>query len=109
VRVKPHPHFHREGLDLHLDLPIGVKEAYQGAKVTVPTVGGDVTLKVPAHAQGGQVVRLKGKGVQRQQRSGDLYVRFVIRIPDSEDAKLKGAIDILGEATPSDLRDGIFF
>ena len=50
VRVHPHPYFERDGLDLYLDLPVSVGEAYFGAKVRVPTPMGDVTLTVPARA-----------------------------------------------------------
>jgi curved DNA-binding protein len=82
IHVSPHPYFRREGDDLHLDLPIAVAEAYQGAKVKVPTVDGAVTLKVPEHTQSGNVVRLRGKGVARKGRDpGDLFVHFLIQIP----------------------------
>ena len=79
IHVQPHPRFRREGDDLHLDLPISVSEAYFGAKVRVPTIDGDVTLKVPPHTEGGNTMRLRGKGVARKGKaSGDLYVRFAI-------------------------------
>src|SRR6185436_13278546 len=44
IRVRPHPHFERDGLDLSLDLPVSAGEAYHGAKVPVPTPGGEVSL-----------------------------------------------------------------
>ena len=59
IRVEEHPHFKREGLDLTLDLPISVAEAYTGTKVRVPTPHGDVSLRVPAGAKSGQQVRLR--------------------------------------------------
>jgi len=107
VRVRPHPFFEREGLDLHLDLPITAAEAYRGAKVSVPTPEGHVTLKVPAHAQSGQVVRLKGRGVRRKNETGDLFVRFLIQLPDQESKELESAIDTLEKATTGDVRAGI--
>jgi curved DNA-binding protein len=109
IVVLSHPHFERDGIDLYLDLPISVTEAYEGAKVRVPTPDGPVTMTVPAHAQSGQVARLKGKGVQRQKRRGDLYVRFLVRLPDSDTEHVKNAIKTLGEATPTSLRDEIHF
>lgn len=109
IVVRPHPHFERDGVDLYLDLPITVQEAFEGAKVRVPTPEGPVTMTVPAHAQSGQVVRLKGKGVQRKREQGDLYVRFLVRLPDAESQAVKDAIKTLGEATPSSLRDEINF
>jgi len=81
VRVQPHPFFERDGLDLKLDLPLTPGEAFDGAKVSVPTPDGDVQLKVPKGTQSGQVTRLRGKGVQRKDKVGDLYVRFLVRMP----------------------------
>jgi curved DNA-binding protein len=109
IRVKPHPHFERDGLDLYLDLPITAAEAYRGAKVRVPTPGGDVTLTVPAHAQSGQVARLKGRGVKRKNKTGDLYVRFLIQLPDADSSDIAHAIDALDAATKGDVRGGIRF
>jgi len=107
--VQEHPHFERSGLDLYLDLPITVGEAFHGAKVRVPTLEGAVTLTVPPHAQSGQVARLKGKGVKRQAQQGDLYVRFDIKLPDSESEDVAKAIDTLEAAISGDVRDGIGF
>ncbi len=107
IRVKPHPHFTREGLDLYLDLPITPGEAYHGGKVEVPTIDGNVNLTVPAHAQSGRVVRLRGKGVRRKSETGDLYVRFLIRLPESDDPEVERAIGTLDGAMRSDLRAGI--
>jgi curved DNA-binding protein len=104
VRVKPHPFFTRDGLDLTVDLPISVKEAYFGAKVEVPTPSGPVTLKVPAHAQSGQLLRLRDKGVSRGQETGDLYVRFLVKVPSAEVPALAELMEQLGSFETSDLR-----
>lgn len=82
VRVLPHQHFQRDGLDLKLDYPITAAEAFDGAKVRVPTPDGAVTLTVPKGAQSGQLVRLRGRGVKRRDRAGDLYVRFLVKLPE---------------------------
>jgi curved DNA-binding protein len=109
IRVRPHPFFEREGLDLHLDLPITVGEAFRGAKIRVPTPSGDVTLTVPKHAQSGQTVRLKGRGVKRKNDQGDLYVRFLIKLPDSDAPELAKAIDTLESAITAEVRAGLQF
>jgi curved DNA-binding protein len=109
IRVKPHPYFERVGLDLYLDLPISVAEAYAGAKVVVPTPNGNVTLTIPKRAQSGQAVRLRGRGVNRQKAQGDMYVRFNIRLPEAESDEIREAIDTLAEATDPHLRAGIEF
>jgi curved DNA-binding protein len=108
IRVQPHPFFDRDGLDLYLDLPVTIGEAYRGAKVRVPTPDGPVTLSVPRHAQSGQVARLKGKGVKRKNESGDLFVRFLVRYPD-EGAAVEKAVEELEKHQTGDVRAGIAF
>ncbi len=96
VHVRPHPIYRREGDDLHLDLPVTLVEAYEGAKVRLPTPEGDVTLKVPAKTQSGQITRLRGKGVARKGKPpGDLYVRFMITIPTETTPEVVEAIEAL--------------
>jgi curved DNA-binding protein len=107
IRVRPHPVFERDGLDLYLDLPISPAEAYRGAKVRVPTPTGDVSLTVPAHAQSGQVLRLKDRGVQRGKKHGDLYVRFLVRMPPEGSDEIEKAVDTLEKAMASDIRSNI--
>ncbi len=109
IRVKPHPYLTREGLDLYLDLPITVGEAYHGGKVAVPTIDGTVNLTIPAHSQSGQVVRLRGKGVRRKSETGDLYVRFLVRLPDTDEKSVQEAVGTLDGAMRSDLRADIKF
>jgi curved DNA-binding protein len=108
VHVEPHPHFRRDGDDLHLDLPITIGEAYHGAKVRVPTVDGAVSMKVPSRAQSGQTVRLRGKGVARKGRTeGDLYVHFLVQIPADPENEASDLIDKLAAFQPDDPRQGI--
>jgi curved DNA-binding protein len=108
IHVTPHPHFRRDGDDLHLDLPVTVAEAFHGAKVRVPTVDGSVSMKVPAGTQSGSMVRLRGKGVARKGReAGDLYVHFLIQIPKDGGAELAEVIDRLSGFQPGDPRSDI--
>jgi curved DNA-binding protein len=109
IHVKPHPLFKREGDDLHLEVPITLGEAYKGAKVRVPTPTGDVTMKVPPHTQSGHVTRLRGKGVARKGKEpGDLYVKFLVRVPTSADPEVAKAVETI-EATMSDPRGDLKF
>ena len=82
-RVRPHPLFSRAGRDLTMDLPISIGEAMRGASVRVPTPMGAVEVKIPAGAQSGQLLRVKGKGVQacKNSQDGDLYLRLLVRVP----------------------------
>ncbi len=109
IRVGKHPYFERSGLDLYLDLPVTVGEAYRGAKVRVPTPDGVVTLTVPKHAQSGQVARLKGRGVKRKTETGDLYVRFQIKLPASSSDEIEAAVNTLESAMTGDVRADVHF
>jgi curved DNA-binding protein len=110
IHVRPHPFFRREGMDLHLELPITPGEAYDGAKVKVPTADGAVSLKVPPHTQSGQVARLKGKGVARKNAEpGDLYVHFQVQLPTVENDELREAVQKLDRAFSGDPRENIAF
>lgn len=109
IHVTPHPHFRREGDDLHLDVPITIGEAYRGEKIRVPTPDGEVTLKVPPRTQSGQVTRLRGKGVARKgKEAGDLYVKFVVHVPTIDDPEVAKAVDALADKVP-DPRTGLHF
>jgi len=91
TRVRPHPCFRREGLDLALTLPITVGEAYNGANVDVPTPNGNVVLRVPPRSQTGSRLRLKGKGIKRGAKVGDLYVSLEVHVPDQADEEFTEA------------------
>ena len=95
IAVAAHPFITRDGKDLRMDLPVTLKEAVAGGKVTVPTLSGALSLNVPAASNTGSTLRLKGKGVPANGRdeAGDLYVRLVISLPESPDPALKAFVD----------------
>ncbi len=76
VEVGSHPLFRREGRDVHLDLPVSLPEAVLGGPVTIPTVGGPVTMTIPPKSDAGTRLRLRGKGVPASgpHPAGDAYV-----------------------------------
>src|SRR5690606_23949228 len=71
-RVRPHPRVERDGLDLVMPIPVTLSEAYDGAEIEIPTFEGRVKLRVPARSQNGTRLRLRGKGIARGDRRGDL-------------------------------------
>jgi DnaJ-class molecular chaperone len=83
VRLVPHPLFAVVGDDdLQVEVPVAPWEVALGARVTVPTLGGSVEMTIPAGSQGGQRLRLRGKGLSRQGgNGGDLYVKLKIVVP----------------------------
>jgi len=88
IVVEPHRYFTREGDDIHLELPITLKEAALGGEVRAPTPAGGVMLKVPKHSNTGDVLRLKGKGVKRRRGAGDELVRLKVVMPTEADPEL---------------------
>ena len=70
VSVEEDPQFQRKGNDIILEFPINIAQAALGAAITVPTLDGEETLKVPAGTQSGRVFRLRNKGVPHLQRAG---------------------------------------
>ena len=83
VRVRPHQYFRRRDDDILLDLNVNVAQATLGAEVKVPTVDGDVKLKIPAGTQPGKIIRMRGKGVPHLRRDtrGDQLVIVNVTIP----------------------------
>jgi DnaJ-class molecular chaperone len=84
-----HPIFRREGVDLHMDLPVSIPDAVLGAKVQAPTPEGPVTLTVPPHSNTGARLRLKGRGaVGPDGRRGDLFAHLAPTLPETPDPEL---------------------
>jgi molecular chaperone DnaJ len=83
VNVREHPIFEREGEHLSCEVPVSFATAALGGTVEVPTLDGDVTLKVPPETQSGRVFRLRDKGVKpvRGGARGDLFCRVVVETP----------------------------
>ncbi len=94
VNVAPDPRFEREGDDLYTEVPVDLFTAVLGGEVRVPTLKGDVYLRIPPGTQCGQTFRLRGRGMPRLKQPnqyGDLYVRIKVLIPKdltSEERKL---------------------
>ncbi len=78
VQIAPHRLFRREDRNLYIELPITLREAVLGAKVTVPTPSGDVVMTVKPHTESGLEMRLRGKGVpgHGHAHAGDLHVKL---------------------------------
>jgi molecular chaperone DnaJ len=83
IKVKPHSLYQRDGLHLIVKLPIGYCQAALGAELEVPTLDGPEKLKIPAGTQGGELFRLRGRGVPdfRGGGRGDLLIQTYIEVP----------------------------
>jgi molecular chaperone DnaJ len=83
ISVREHPIFERDGEHLSCEVPVSFATAVLGGTVSVPTLEGDVALKIPAETQSGRVFRLREKGVKpvRGGQRGDLFCRVVVETP----------------------------
>ncbi|MGI9307643.1 MAG: molecular chaperone DnaJ [Gammaproteobacteria bacterium] len=100
VRVQRHPIFERNGADLSCVVPISFATAAVGGSVQVPTLGGEVNLKIPAETQSGKSFRLRGKGVKpvRGGAVGDLYCRVDVETPVKLTAEQKKLLNEFNES-----------
>ena len=95
ISINKHPHFNREGNDIHLEIPISFVDATLGVTLDIPTVYGDVSLMIPAGTQPDKVLKVKGKGVKdlRGQAPGDQYIHLKIETPTNLSKKQKDLLE----------------
>ena len=90
IRFLNHPRYRVEGRDLHVDLPVPLRDAVLGAKLPVETPTGRLAVNVPAWSSSDKVLRLKGKGLPTKAGGhGDLYVHVRLMLPEAGDNELE--------------------
>jgi molecular chaperone DnaJ len=107
IRVREHPIFERDGSHLSCEVPVSFATATLGGTVEVPTLGGNVDLKVPSETQSGRVFRLREKGVKpvRGGPTGDLFCRVVVETPVNLTDDQKALLRKLEESMRSSTRN----
>ena len=95
IRVPRDHRFHREADDIHTSVLIPVVDAILGSSISVETVHGPVSLKIPEGTQPGQVFRIKGKGmpVVNSSRKGDHFVTANVEVPKKLNKKEKKILE----------------
>lgn len=101
VRVREHQTFRRAGSDLEVTMPVSFVKAALGAEISVPTLSGHITMKLPAGTEGGKVFRVKAKGMPdlRSEEPGDLYVRVMIDVPKRLSAEQRRLLEEFAKAS----------
>jgi molecular chaperone DnaJ len=107
VHVSGHDLFGRKGDDLTLTVPITFAEASLGTTVTVPTLDGNVSLKVPPGTASGRTLRVRGRGIKGKARSGDLLVTLDVAVPVKLTSAQRKVIETLAEEMAEDPRPQI--
>ena len=88
VHFHPHDRLRAEGRDLHLELPVAPWEAARGAIVAVDLPGGQLKVRVPAGAQSGSALRVRGKGIPGNP-PGDLILGIQVVLPPADTPKAR--------------------
>lgn len=106
IGVANDPFWKRDGMDIRVEVPVTISEAALGATISVPTLGGEVNLRVPGGTQSGQTFRLSGRGLKNEKtgQSGDQYVSVKIAIPKNLSAREDELIRELASQRTEDVR-----
>jgi DnaJ-class molecular chaperone len=111
IHIAPHPFYRRDGDDIRMELPVSLSEAVLGARISVPTVTGPVTMMIPKGSDTGTVLRLRGKGIHRkrggQDVQGDEYVTLKVVIGAANDPDLAAFLETWAEKHQTDPRQGM--
>jgi molecular chaperone DnaJ len=109
IRLKSHPYLKREKDNLYMEIPVTVSEAMAGGTITIPTIDGQVKLKIPPKSQSGQTMKLKGKGAvnPKTKQRGDLMVKLVVKVPRTDDKEILEAAEKIDRFYKDDLRRDI--
>ena len=99
IEFNKHRHFHAQGHNILLDLPVTPWEAALGGNISVPTLGGKVELKIPAGSQTGSKLRLKGRGLPGTV-AGDQYVVLKIVTPSAQTEAAKAIYEQMAKTMP---------
>jgi molecular chaperone DnaJ len=107
VHVAEHELFGRKGDDLTLTVPVTFAEASLGTTLTVPTLDGTVSLKIPAGTASGRTLRVRGRGVPGKRSSGDLLVTVDVAVPARLTPEQRELLEKLAAAMDEDPRPQI--
>lgn len=112
VRVKPSDKFQRQGTEIYYELPISFVQAALGDEIKVPTVHGNVKLKVPAGTQTNTSFRMKGKGAPNVHsgQQGDQHVTVTVVTPEKLSGREKELFEQLAQESGQSVKptDGGF-
>lgn len=110
VRVLQHKIFHREKDDIYVEVPVGIATAALGGEITVPTLDGNVSMKIPSSTASDKVFRLKGKGIPSVNSShiGDEYAKVLITPPSNLTTRQKELLKEFAKISGEKIDEGFF-
>lgn len=110
VRVLQHKIFHREKDDIYVEVPVGIATATLGGEITVPTLDGNVSMKIPSSTASDKVFRLKRKGMPAVNSShvGDEYAKVLITPPENLTTRQKELLKEFAKISGEKIDEGFF-
>ena len=95
LHVDPHPFFRRKDDNIHVDVPVTLKEAALGARIEVPTISGPVTMTLPKGSNTGKTLRLRDKGIRNRKtgQRGHQMVTLKVVLPLEEEPELTAFLE----------------
>jgi DnaJ-class molecular chaperone len=106
LHVEPHPLFQRKDDNIHVEVPVTLKEAVLGARIEVPTIGGLVAMTVPKGSNNGTTLRLPEKGIRNRKtkRRGHQFIKLKVVLPTVEEPDLVAFLEAWQPKTQQDPR-----
>ena len=110
LHVEPHPFFHRKDDNIHVEVPVTLKEAVLGARIEVPTISGPVTMTIPKGSNTGKTMRLRDKGIRNGKtgQRGHQLITLKVVLPAAEEPELIGFLKTWQPKIPQDPRKEMF-
>ena len=105
ISIRQHDIFEREGRDLHCGVPLAFVRAALGAEIEVPTLDGQVKLKIPEGTQSGKIFRLRGKGLPsvRSSSRGDQLVHIFVEVPTRLTSSQRKLLEAFAEESDTEV------
>ena len=108
ISVNPHDFYQRDGRTIKVEIPISYTQAVFGDKIDVPTLHGDVELKIPKGTQSNTTFRLSGKGIKTRRAKGDQQVTVRVDVPKSLSSEQKDILRTYQETIGEEPQKGFF-
>ena len=106
LHVEPHPFFRRKDDNIHVEVPVTLKEAALGARIEAPTISGPVTVTVPKGSNAGKTLRLRDRGVRNRRtgQRGHQLITLKVVLPPTEEPELVAFLETWQPRNPHDPR-----
>lgn len=107
LHVEPHRFFHRKDDNIHVEVPVTLKEAVLGARIEVPTISGPVTVMVPKGSNAGGTLRLRDRGIRNRKsgQRGHQLITLKVVLPKTEEPELIAFLEAWQPTTQQDPRE----